>query len=331
MAMPTEIVDGSTRYLPDPYHVRRAAALGEAVDLMTQNIGRHRLRLSNPRERSVTCMTSALDLGECALTYVQYGFDAQIDLDCLAEYFLVKANVVGEARFTLGSRSLATLPGSILVVSAMERVRVGMPAQGCYLTARVSRSALETRITERLGYRPPRALQFDLEVPGDSDFWCAWQQLLAHICQVSANAPGALASAAVREQYARTMMELLVHSARHNYSEALLKGSERSTPWHVRRAREYVSTHLPETHSVAEVAAHVGISVRALQNGFRQALGLTPAEYIRQERVQVLRADPQLSVASVMQALGIVSFGRYAHYYRQQFGVWPSATLKRSR
>jgi hypothetical protein len=31
-----------------------------------------------------------------------------------------------------------------------------------------------------------------------------------------------------------------------------------------------------------------------------------------------------------MQAVGIVNFGRYAHYYRRRIGVPPSVTLKRA-
>jgi hypothetical protein len=61
---------------------------------------------------------------------------------------------------------------------------------------------------------------------------------------------------------------------------------------------------------------------------------MTPAEYIRRTRVETLHqallgAAAGQSVTDLMQAVGIVNFGRYARYYRQQVGVVPSVTLKR--
>ena len=93
--------------------------------------------------------------------------------------------------------------------------------------------------------------------------------------------------------------------------------------------------HVTDLRSIAEIAGCVGVTPRTLQNGFRQVFNMTPAEYVRDIRIQalheaLLRADPTQSVTEVMQNMGIVNFGRYAHYYRQQVGVVPSVTLKRS-
>jgi methylphosphotriester-DNA--protein-cysteine methyltransferase len=60
---------------------------------------------------------------------------------------------------------------------------------------------------------------------------------------------------------------------------------------------------------------------------------MTPAEYLRDLRIQalheaLLHADPGRSVTELMQDVGIVNFGRYAHYYRRKMGVVPSQTLR---
>ena len=103
----------------------------------------------------------------------------------------------------------------------------------------------------------------------------------------------------------------------------------------MRRARDYVHGHIAEIRSVADIAASVGITTRTLQSGFRKAFDMTPAEYIRRTRVEALHqalldATEGQSVTDLMHALGIVNFGRYARYYRQQLGVAPSVTLKRN-
>jgi hypothetical protein len=41
-----------------------------------------------------------------------------------------------------------------------------------------------------------------------------------------------------------------------------------------------------------------------------------------------LAADANTGVTNLMMNVGIVNFGRYAQYYREQIGVSPSRTLR---
>jgi len=219
------------------------------------------------------------------------------------------------------------------MTSMTQATFVAMTPECRHLTARVSRTAVEQRIAEKLGRRLKQPLEFGFSVPSDSDFGVAWHQLLNHICDLSATAPGALACADIRKQYSRMLIELLVHAAPHNYSEAIQRSANQGIPWYVRRAREYMHEHVTDLRSVAEVAGSVGITPRTLQNGFRQVFNMSPAEYLRDIRIQalheaLLRASPAQSVTEVMQNMGIANFGRYAQYYRRKIGVAPSVTLK---
>ena len=321
-------------HLPNPRSVQSGDSIDEATDVVSRNIYPHRLRVANTGGRSLMCLTSALDLGDCALGYVQYGFDVEIDSGVIAEYQLVKTTLAGQGRVICGPQSVITQPRSIVMTSLTEVSRVMMSAECRHLTARVCRKAVEQRIMEKLGRRLNAPLKFDMEIPSDSDFGRAWHQLLAHICNLSATAPKALAAEEVRKQYSRTMIELLVHAAPHNYSEELERGAVgQAIPWYVRRARAYMHDHLSDLHSVAEIASAVGITPRSLQNGFRRVFNMTPAEYLRDIRIQalhesLLRAAPGRSVTELMQDVGIVNFGRYAQYYRRKMGVAPSETLR---
>jgi len=74
--------------------------------------------------------------------------------------------------------------------------------------------------------------------------------------------------------------------------------------------------------------------VRSLQNGFKHFLGLTPLEYVRRHRLErlhaaLLESDGGANVTELMLECGIVNFGRYAQYYRQQYGCLPSETLRK--
>ncbi len=320
-------------HLPNPQAVRSADTLDEATDVVSRNIYPHRLRVADARGRSLMCLTSALDLGDCALGYVQYGFNVEIDPGVITQFLLVKSTLAGQGQVTCGGQTVASDPRSIIMTSMTRATRIIMSAECRHLTARVCREAVERRVAEKLGRRLSAPLQFGMEVPSDSDFGRAWHQLLRHVCELSATAPRALAADDVRKQYSRTMIELLVHAAPHNYSEALERGANQAIPWYVRRARDYMHDHLADLRSVSEIAAWVGITPRTLQNGFRQVFNMTPAEYIRDVRIEalhraLLQADPARSVTELMQNVGIVNFGRYAQYYRRKIGVAPSVTLR---
>lgn len=331
----TTITPDNQSYIPNPQRLGHARTLNDAIALVSGSACPHRLNPIDRYGRTFTCTASALDLGDCALMYVQYGFDVAIEVGCVEDYFLVKSTFAGEGYLRSGQRSVVTSPNCIAITCPSEQTEIGMTAECRHLTARISRQALERSLVEKLGRRLHDDLRFDLQISVESNFGQGWQQLLAHICQLSAIAPAMLEAPDMRRQYARTMIEMLVSHAPHNYSSALQASQDYTTPWYVRRAREYIRNHLPEIHSVAEIAASVGTSTRTLQSGFRQAYGKTPAEYLRSARVQALHdlllsAEPSQSVTGLMENLGIVNFGRYAAYYRRVIGETPSTTLRRA-
>jgi len=98
-------------HLPDPQRVCSADTLDEATDVVSRNIYPHRLRVADGRGRNLRCVTSALDLGDCALGYVQYGFDVVIDSGVIAEFLLVKSTISGQGRVTCGDQSVTSSPG----------------------------------------------------------------------------------------------------------------------------------------------------------------------------------------------------------------------------
>jgi len=331
-----QISEAVARYLPDLQGASMAQSLEEAREIVGRKIYPHRLRIVAGGGSPLMCLTSALSLGECALSYVQYGYDVLIQSGVISEYQLVKSTLGGQGRVTCGDQTVVSAASSIIMTSMTAPTEIQMTGSCRHLTARVARGTLEARIAEKLGKRLTEPLRFDLQVASQSDFGRAWQQLLAHICSLSARAPAVLASEDVRRQYSRIMIEMLVHSAPHNYCAALEAIVTRSVAWHARRARDYVHENIAGIRSVAEIAASIGVNLRTLQTGFRKAFNMTPVAYIRHTRVQALHqalldADGRQSITELMQGVGIMHFSRYAQYYRQQIGEAPSVTLRRKR
>jgi AraC-like DNA-binding protein len=326
------IGSGSDLPVPDPRGVLTADTLDEAASLVRAAICPHRLRVVEPPGKSLVFLSS-LDLGACGLTNLKYGFDVDIDAGCIEDTYLVKWTLAGQGRLWCGDRTAITSPRSIIITEPTEHTKIRMSAECQHLTVRVSRRALMETLAAKLRRPPRKALQFNLDISMDSDFARAWCELVRHICHVSATAPAALASEGVRKQYARTLMEIMLSAAPHSHSDSIEEPMNRATAWHVGRARDYVHDHLSEGISITDIAARVGVTPRTLQNGFRKAFNLTPAEYIRRARVDALHqallaADATAGVTKLMMNVGIVNFGRYAQYYRERIGVSPSTTLR---
>lgn len=328
------LVRSETSLMPDPSRLAVAHSIDEAIHLVGTTLWPHKLAL-NEREPRGLARLSALELGDCALVGLKYGFHVDIDAGCIADYFMLKWTLAGEGLLSSGKRVVTTSPRFLVMTSPTERTCIRMTPACQHLTARIDRRVIEERLAQKLGRRLKHPLEFDLEIAAASEFGHAWCQLVKHICEISATAPSVLAQDQVRSQYSRTMIELLLHAAPHNYAEVLRQNEVREWPRHVSRAQNYVDAHLHEIRSVAEIASAVGVTARTLQNGFKRALNVSPAEYVRRARVQALHqallsADASQSVTTLMASVGIVNFGRYAQYYRQQVGVAPSVTLRKT-
>lgn len=117
------------------------------------------------------------------------------------------------------------------------------------------------------------------------------------------------------------------------FAEALDRAAQRvAAPRTVRRAIAYMEAHAHEPITVDDVAEAAGISTRGLQYAFRRALGVTPTEYLRNERLARAHAELQegtgMPVAEVARRWGFASPSRFAKHYRATYGRSPRQTLR---
>ena len=101
------------------------------------------------------------------------------------------------------------------------------------------------------------------------------------------------------------------------------------------RAKAYIDAHLRDHVAVPDIAWAAGTSNRTLHRVFLHAEGLTPMEFVTQERLNATRralfaADPEgIKVTDVALAHGFFHLGRFSLRYRDAFGEYPSVTLHR--
>jgi transcriptional regulator GlxA family with amidase domain len=86
---------------------------------------------------------------------------------------------------------------------------------------------------------------------------------------------------------------------------------------------------------VADLAAEMGCERTVLNRKMKKHIQLNPKTYIRNKRLararELICAHPEISIAEVAGRSGIVHFGRFAQYFKAEFGLSPAAYRERVR
>jgi len=103
----------------------------------------------------------------------------------------------------------------------------------------------------------------------------------------------------------------------------------------LRCAVHYIRERPDEPVTLRQLCQVTGVSDRALEIAFKETFDITPKTYITLMRLHGVRrtlctAGPgDISVTEVATRWGFIHLGRFAQYYREQFGESPNETLYR--
>nr|WP_298098197.1 AraC family transcriptional regulator [uncultured Shinella sp.] len=132
----------------------------------------------------------------------------------------------------------------------------------------------------------------------------------------------------------QAMADLVVRLVPHRLSYLLEKKPCLIAPRHVRRAIEFMHANISRPITMPMIAEAAGISVRALQSGFRAFRDTTPIAYLTLARLQAARRDlldptNNQAVSDICLKWGFFHFGRFSVTYKTTYGESPSHTRKR--
>lgn len=306
----------------------------EIVHALSHGLAPHRMRLRDRCQRLNT-RVSAVTLAGATLADLSYGADVDIAVRELNDHYLIHAATSGTTQILAPGKTTVLHSGNVTITCPGEKPVYQMSANCQHVAVRLERSSLESYFGRALDRPVTRPILFTAQVHEGTDFCTAWRNLVLHIREQAMVLPQLFASPALQNHYSAALLELLFRLAPHSCTESLEREKNAAaSPWHVRRARAIIESRLSGALSVASIARETGVSVRSLQHGFRRSYGVTPLEYIRQQRLErfhasLQTASPSASVTELMLEHGVVNFGRFAQYYRSRYGCRPSDTLRR--
>lgn len=126
---------------------------------------------------------------------------------------------------------------------------------------------------------------------------------------------------------------LILENCQHRYSDDLAKSAPAPAPRHVKWAIDFMQEHIAEPISLNDIATAAKVSVRTLQEGFRQFRNTSPMAFLHDMRMAAAHHDllgghTERTVADVAAKWGFRHLGRFAAEYKKRFGRLPSQTLK---
>ena len=198
--------------------------------------------------------------------------------------------------------------------------------------ATVDRLTLIRRLAALIDAPVRRRLTFDTRFDSNSGHQAAVGEL---ICAVLAPTLGKAltASPATASRLSATILDLVLHSLPHSYTEDLLRPPVQIAQRQIRRAIDYVDAHVHPALSVDDLAAACAVSIRSLQYGFRRFLDISPADYIRDVRLGRARRDilqsRETSLTEIAGRWGFANLARFKARFRSAYGETPSACRRR--
>jgi AraC family transcriptional regulator len=121
---------------------------------------------------------------------------------------------------------------------------------------------------------------------------------------------------------------LVVHLLRH-YAESIgiISAENRTlTRTQLRQAIEYIHTHLNRDLSLAELASVVNISPTYFASLFKQAMGISPHQYVIQQRVKqakLMLSKTDLAIADIALQVGFSSQSHLTQQFKRITGMTP--------
>jgi AraC-like DNA-binding protein len=312
--------------------------LAEATDVTSQLLGRCQLVPTPLARDQFHCRLNAIQLLDVTMAYLDYAAATTVKVPHSTDCFTVHMTSAGHATVMIDGQTHHLTPFFALVVTPGTTYSLVLDADSPQTIVRIERDAVERQLSRLLGRRLTEPIRFAPMSDLTTDAAARWHGAL----QILSNEVLS-SSSLVQQGYGAAPLEELIISTllyvqESNYSEGLHRAPRTTGRPAVSRSIEYIELHLAEPISLGDIAAHVRMSARSIQVGFREELGTTPIAFVRDRRLDAVRAEllaalPQdgITVTDVATRWGFTHLGNFSVVYRQRFGESPSQTLRGTR
>lgn len=272
-------------------------------------------------------------VGDDTLSLDSKRFDGRMagEVDATSHYFVTWISD-GGGFLDIGRDEVALAPGRPVVFPTERPYRFDL-ADVRQNVVQFDRRTLERTAAELHGTEPAPLVFDHAALPRRQDVR-AWNAELRETAQVVlGGAPlTPLAMAEATRRTAVAMLRTFPHTTLAPAAPVPVGARGR-----VQQAIEYMHARADSPITTTDVAEHVGLSVRGLQQGFQRQIGTSPNAMLRGIRFDRVRTElryhsvGETTVAAVARRWGFAHAGRFSTAYAKRFGELPSETLRARR
>lgn len=314
---------------PASFHT---ADLDEARECATRTFSQHDVRLVGGKGldfRLDLARSPRLTVGQMA-----YGAETTVHGPPMRLCYHINLPVTGEIttaqhgvreRFSGGESAIVFVPG--------EPFMVCMSTDSWQYHLKLPKNILEAHAAKLVGAPEVGDIEFDLTFGLRT---AQGQALLAMIGmlygELSRPAGFGRLPGACHELESAVMTSVLI-TIPSQLTRDLGQGPARTRHSRIREIADYIDDRPDSQMTTADLAAMAGMSMRALQSGFQEVVGMSPMAYLRGVRLDRVRTElaAGVSVTDAATRWGFFHLGRFARHYRERFGVLPSDTARGAR
>lgn len=306
-----------------------ATALGEAEAYLASSYCDHRLAPEDKTE-AVDFRHRQVALGGSGFNFLQYGNRVSVS-SRFEDFYMLEMPVAGGVDIAFGTESITSSPGKALILSPGPKFQSHWREGTRQWMLQIDRRLVEERLrqTARRGSAGDPIFNpvIDLTTPHGRQL----TSVLKDFSEIFSASTNAIAPEAIQAAIGSVIDQLLRNVA---FTSGISIVPERlhASPRHVKRAMDSLKARYAERLLVPVIAQEVGVSERALYDGFQAYYQRTPHEMltrIRMEAARRLIREEGLPAAEAARSVGIHHLGRFSATYKDTFGVLPSLDSRR--
>jgi AraC-like DNA-binding protein len=333
--MGTAIADATQATQWDPWFRTRSPE--EAIRLCAASFYPHRLGLLGP-SHSFGLTLRVTRVGPITIGDVTYDTDVALGFDETRATYHVNVPLKGWLESRHRGRQVTSTPALATTYRPDAEVTVTRwPGGSRHLGVKIDQCAVDRALETLLDGAPDSPIAFDAELPLHPGAAKDWVRLVLMVQRQRECRDSLIGHPLVWDPLVESLIHGLLLVADHPYRQALAARAAPARPGAVRDVMDVIEAapQLPLTTSILAKQCHV--SVRALQEGFRRHLGMSPMAYLRVVRLRrahrdLRSADPaRVTVACIAHRWGFAHLGRFAAAHKTMFGETPLQALHTAR
>jgi AraC-like DNA-binding protein len=316
------------RHLLDGYPVIRDCD-GDSLAAYLRTKG-YRLWLSGPPRPHV----NVARFPSLYMSFVRYGVGAVADIGPERGDYALQTPIRGSVATRTGGQEVICDSRWAVVGSPSREQRTQMTETSERILVSFDAAALTRQLASLLGEAIGETLVFAPALDVDTGPGRSLMRSIRLAIEEIEETGSLLSNRLAAAQFEQWLMTALLLGQPSNYS-ALLQGGKAPAPRDVKRAIEYIRTHLDSPITIDDLVAAAGVPGRTLYQHFRDFEGVTPFGYAKKLRFERVRAalllGGEITVTEAASRWGFEHLGRFSIEYRRRFGESPSATLAHAR